>query len=131
MFHHVNFVAVAVAALLTFLVGGPWYSKGVFGSRWNRESGRDTMKKGAHPAVAFGLAYVAAFAAGSVLAAVIGDAPPSIAVHIGLAVGLGIAGGSFGINYAFGGRSLVMWLIDAGYNTLLFVLMAAVISYWR
>jgi hypothetical protein len=130
VFHHVNFLACAVAALLTFVVGGPWYSKGVFGSRWNREAGLDPNRKGKHPAIVFGLAYLCAFAAAIVLAALMGDVPPSIAVHIGAAVGLGIAAGSFGINYAFGGRSLVLWLIDAGYNTLLFILMAAVISYW-
>jgi hypothetical protein len=130
VFHHVNFVACAVAALLTFVVGGPWYSKGVFGARWNREAGLDMNRKGAHPAIVFGLAYLCSFAAAVVLAALMGEVPPSIGVHIGFAVGLGIAGASFGINYAFGGRSIAMWLIDAGYNTLLFVLMAVVIAYW-
>lgn len=130
MFDYVNWLACAVAALLVFLVGGPWYSKGVFGARWNREAGVDMNRKGAHPAVVFGQAYVAGFVAAVVLSALIGDVIPSIAVQIGLALGLGIASASFAINYAFGGRSFVMWLIDAGYNTLLFVLMAAVLSYW-
>jgi hypothetical protein len=128
MFHHVNFLACAVAAILVFIVGGPWYR--LFGARWSREAGLDMNRKAGHPAVVFGLSYVCTFVAAVVLSALMGDVPPSIGVHIGLAVGLGIVAASFGVNYAFGGRSIVLWLIDAGYNTLLFILMAAVIAYW-
>jgi ABC-type Fe3+ transport system permease subunit len=126
--HDVNFVAVAVAALGAFLLGGLWYSKLLFLDRWNREAGLDPNRKGGHPAVVFGLAYVCAFIAAWVVAHLL--AHEAHALHLGLMLGFGVSASTFGINYLFGGRSLVMWLIDAGYNTLLFVLMALVIAHW-
>jgi|SRR5688572_1297578 hypothetical protein len=126
--HHVNFLAVAVAALIVFLLGGLWYSKLLFGDRWNREAGLDPKRKGGHPAVVFGLAYACTFVASWVVAHLL--AHEAHALHLGLMLGFGVSAMTFGINYAFGGRSIVMWLIDAGYNTLLFVLMALVIAHW-
>ena len=76
----------------------------------------------------FGLAYVCAFVAAWVVAHLL--AHEAHALHLGLMLGFGVSSLTFGINYLFGGRSLVMWLIDAGYNTLLFVVMALVIAHW-
>lgn len=126
--HDVNLLAVAVAALAAFLLGGLWYSKLLFGDRWNREAGLDPKRKGGHPAMVFGLAYVCAFFAAWVVAHLL--AHEAHALHLGLMLGFGVSALTFGINYLFAGRSLVMWLIDAGYNTLLFVLMALVIAHW-
>ena len=39
----VNFIAVLVAALSTFMLGGLWYSKVLFGPAWQRAAG-DTRK---------------------------------------------------------------------------------------
>ena len=50
----VNIVAVVVAGIAGFFVGGLWYSARMFGSVWNRENGphpHEAQKK--HPAMAF------------------------------------------------------------------------------
>ena len=39
-------------------------------------------------------------------------------------------GASFGINYQFANRSLLMWLVDAGYHAAQFVLFALVLALW-
>ncbi len=59
----VNVIAVVVAALSSFLLGGLWYSKLLFGPAWQRAAG-DARKPGeAHPAKVFGLSYLFALAA--------------------------------------------------------------------
>ena len=55
----VNIVAVLVAALSSFLLGGLWYSKLLFGPAWHRLAGNDGRKMAeSHPAKVFGLSYL-------------------------------------------------------------------------
>jgi hypothetical protein len=87
--------------------------------------------KQGHPAIVFGLAYVLSFIAAGLLAKYLGPNPEfATAVSAGLSVGLGFVACSFGINYLFGGRSLKLWLIDAGYHTLQFTLFGVVFGLW-
>ena len=57
----VNVPGAAVAALATFLIGGPWYSKALFGARWSKAMSVSDAKPG-HPAKVFGFAYLPAAA---------------------------------------------------------------------
>jgi len=58
-----NLVAVLVAALSSFMLGGLWYSKALFGPTWQRLAG-DARKMGeGHPAKVFGLSFVFALVA--------------------------------------------------------------------
>ena len=45
--------------------------------------------------------------------------------------GLAYVAMSFGINYAFAGRSFKLWLIDGGYHTLQFTLYGLVLGLWH
>lgn len=57
-----NWLALLVAALSTFVVGFIWYNPKVFGSIWMRETGMTEEKaKGANMAMVFGGAFVYAF----------------------------------------------------------------------
>ena len=64
------------------------------------------------------------------LAAIVGRSDPSLpfALHAGFLVGLCFVATSFGINYLFAGRSLKLWLIDAGYHILQFTLYGLVLG---
>lgn len=80
----------------------------------------------------FGVAIAAAFVAAAAFAAFLGpDATPAFAVQAGLVAGLGWVAASFGINYAFAGRSLKLWLIDGGYHVLQFALYGLILGLWR
>ena len=132
----VNFLAVACAAA-TFLVGGLWYGPILFGPRWGREAGvlgpneppQPGKRCGKHPVEVFGLAYVFTFLAAWTLAWLVGP-HPTIAhgATTGAIVGAGIAATSFGVNYQFAARSLVMWAIDGGYHTLQLTLAGVVLG---
>ncbi len=128
----VNFIAVLVAALSSFMLGGLWYSKILFGPTWQREAG-DTRKPGeGHPAKIFGLSFLFALVAAFAYALLI---PPAVnagmAVTQGLLVGAGIVAASFGINYQFANRSTVLWLIDGGYHTAQFAIYGLILGLWR
>ena len=136
--HHadIHWAAVPVAAL-TFMIGGLWYSRALFGLTWAREAGMPIPEKGAppekgkHPAAVFGAAYAFSLLASIGMSWLIGrNGSLHAAVHHGLLVGVMFVATSFGINYRFAQRSWTMWAIDAGYHVLQFTLIALVFGLW-
>lgn len=59
---NINFVVVALAALIPLIIGALWYNPRVFGNMWIKASGitEDQIKSGKMPLI-FGLTYVASF----------------------------------------------------------------------
>ncbi|HEY5807789.1 MAG TPA: DUF1761 domain-containing protein [Povalibacter sp.] len=128
----VNLLAVLVAALSSFLLGGLWYSPVLFGDAWKREAG-DTRKPGeGHPAKVFGLSF--GFAVVAALAYSLVIPAPSSALHAvgqGLIIGAGIVATSFGINYQFANRSFTLLLIDGGYHAIQFAIYGVILGLWH
>jgi Protein of unknown function (DUF1761) len=125
----VNWLAVTVAALATFVIGGPWYR--LFGKSWQRAMGMTEPKRG-HPVRVFGLAYVFSFVAAACLAMLLGpEADARSGLVLGAAVGAGLVATSFGINYVFANRNLVALLIDGGYHIVQFAVFGLVLGAWH
>ena len=56
-----NYLALFVAALSTFILGGLWYSPAVFGKAWMRENGfKEEDLKNGNMIKIFGLAFILA-----------------------------------------------------------------------
>jgi hypothetical protein len=129
---NVNVLAVLVAALSSFMLGGLWYSDALFGKAWRREAGDARVPGQGHPVKVFGLSFVFALVAAFAYAWLV-PAPATAAVALaqGLLVGAGIVAASFGINYQFAGHSAKLWLIDGGYHAVQFLLYGLVIGLWR
>lgn len=128
----VNLLAVLVAALSSFVLGGLWYSNALFGNAWRREAGDHRKPGEGHPAKVFGLSFGFALVAALAYAWLVPPAEtPMDALVQGLVVGAGIVAASFGINYQFAGNSTKLWLIDGGYHTVQFVLYGLIIGLWR
>ena len=127
----VNVIAVLVAALSSFLLGGLWYSKLLFGPAWHRADGaRHTGER--HPARVFGLSYVFAAIAALAYAWLVPPALDAATAAIqGLVVGAGVVAASFGINYQFASRGAGLWLIDGGYHALQFLIYGLILGLWR
>ncbi len=126
----INAWAVLVAAASSFLLGGIWYGP-LFGKAWNTAAGMDPQKQG-HPAKVFGGAFVFSLLAAAVFACLLGPQPGlATAVGRGALVGFGFVAASFGINYLFAQRGMRLWLIDAGYHTLQFMLFGLVLGLWH
>ena len=129
----INVLAVIVAAASSFLLGGLWYSPKLFGTIWNRENGSDPKAgEGRHPAKVFGLSFIFSLLAAFAFAWWLGAAPAlGDAMMRGLAVGFGMVGASFGINYQFANRSTLLWLVDGGYHTMQFLIFALILGAWH
>ena len=125
----VNWIAVIVAALSAFVLGGLWYGP-LFKNAWLRLNDKpaDAPMEG-HPAKVFGGAFVFSLIAAAVFAMFLGrEADLAFGTAVGLAAGLGWVATSFGINYLFAGRKFGLLLIDGGYHTLQFTLYGAIIG---
>src|ERR1044072_6330174 len=98
---HINILAVIMAAVSSFMVGGLWYSPALFGNVWNRENGSDPKAMGGgHPAKVFGISFVFSLIAAFAFACWLGPEPAlADAITRGLLAGFGMVAASFGINY--------------------------------
>jgi hypothetical protein len=128
----VNYLAVALAALSAFVLGGLWYSPLLFARPWMRLNGfnEEEMKKNANMAMIFGGAFLCNLICAFVFALFTQGATPDIGdgASYGFATGLGIVGFSFGLNYLFERRSFQLWLINAGYFTLQFTIFGVILA---
>jgi len=130
----VNYLAVVVAALATFILGGLWYSPMLFGKVWMRvnnfsEEDLQTFSK----ARMFGWSFVfslimalnlAMFLAGPTTNTTWGMTAGALAGFGWVAMAIAIVG-------LFENKSWAYILINGGYMTLAFVIMGAIIGAWR
>lgn len=126
----INWLAVVAATVAAFVLGGLWYSPVLFGKPWQKAAGLsdETLKVG-NPALIFGGSFVLAFIASAMFAMFLGPKP-----SLGFATGAGVSAGlcwvatSYGINGLFGRKPLSLVLINAGYHTLQFTLIGAMLG---
>jgi Protein of unknown function (DUF1761) len=128
----INWLAVLLSALVTFLVGGIWYGP-LFLKVWQKEAGvTDEDMKRRHPAKVFGGAFllnlIAAYILGHVLATY-GKLPFHVDIMIAFGVALGFIVTALGVNYLFAGKSLKLFAIDAGYWIITYTLMGVIFGY--
>jgi Protein of unknown function (DUF1761) len=127
----VNLPGAAVAALATFVIGGPWYANAMFGERWRRAMGVSSDAKPGHPAGVFGLGYVFSIVATAFLSTLIASGARALAgLRIGLLIGLCVVATSFGVNYMFANRPAAALLIDGGYHIAQFAAFGLILGLW-
>jgi hypothetical protein len=131
-----NPLAVLLAAVSSFLLGGLWYSRALFGLLWQRENGHGQPhaepQRGRHPARVFAVSFMFSLIAATLFGLWLGPAPPiQTALKAGALAGFGFVAASFGINYQFAQRSFKLWLIDGGYHGLQFVLFGLILGLWH
>jgi hypothetical protein len=127
----INYVAVGLAAIAAFFLGFLWYTI-IFAKPWQVLIGMRTEgQPGTPPNLgrlllgSFILEIIMAFN----LAMFIGkEADWLFGLGAGVAVGFGWIGLAFGVNYIFEGKSFKLWLINAGYNTVVFAVMGLIIG---
>ena len=128
-----NWLAVGAAALSTFLLGGIWYSPVLFGRARQRETGlSDAQLQQRSLAVVFGTSFVLALIMAFNLAAFL-QGPPDLAwgMTAGALAGIGWVAMAMGVTYLFEARSMKLFLINAGYHAVSFVIMGAILGAWK
>lgn len=132
----VNWIAVVVAALAGFVVGGIWYGP-VMGKRWMGAIGlsEEQIKQGNMAAI-YGGAFAFSLLASWTLAHTfhsyaVNDVELSVAVKVVTALGiaLGFIVPAIGTNYLFSQKSKTLFFIDAGYWLLFYIAMGLVHAY--
>jgi hypothetical protein len=129
---HINYLAVFVAALLSFVVGGLWYGP-LFGKAWMNEMGfTEESLKNANMGKIYGTSFVLALVIAFNLAAFLGDkADLTWGLTAGALAGIGWVAASIGITYLFGRKTMKLFLIDAGYQAVTYILMGGLLGVWK
>jgi hypothetical protein len=130
---HLNFWAILVAALSTFVLGGIWYSPAAFGKAWMKENGltEEDLKKGSMAKI-FGLAFVLGLVSAVNLAMFLGpDADVTFGAFAGFAAGFGWVATFVGTHYLFERKSFKLFLINAGYSIVALTIMGVIIGAWK
>jgi len=132
-FQNLNWLAIIVAAVSAFALGGLWYSPLMFVNRWMKETGltRESNAGKSMPKI-FGLSFILSLIASFFLAMFIGpDAGASFGALAGFMAGIGWVLTFMGIIYLFESRSLALFLINAGYSVVSLTVMGLIIGLWQ
>ena len=127
----IHWLAVVVAGLSGFLVGGVWYGP-LFLAPWLRAEGKTREQMaGGHPAMVFGLAFLCNLFSAFILDhtfGTYGDPDMALSVAIALGVAFGFVVPAYGVNYLFAGRKLALFAIDAGYWVVTYLAMGVILE---
>ncbi|HEY0673282.1 MAG TPA: DUF1761 domain-containing protein [Longimicrobiales bacterium] len=128
----INWLAVLVAALSTFILGGLWYGP-LFGRSWMRASGMTEERANAgNKGRIFGLSLVLQFIAALVLDMFIGaEGNLAFGTAAGAAVGIFWVATAFAVVYLFEQRPVGHWAVNAFYHIVSYTVMGAILGGWN
>ena len=128
-FDSINWIAIIVAILAPFVLGGLWYGP-LFGKAWMAEMGfTEESLKDANPLQIYGGALALNLVMATNLAMFLGgEADLLFGLMAGLFTGLGFVAAMTGVQYLFERRSLRLFLINGGYSTAAFTLMGTILG---
>lgn len=129
----INYWAILVAAVSSFVIGGLWYAPFLLGNAWQKAVGlSDEELKNANMGKTFGLSFVLSVLISYGMAMFFGG---EVDFHMGLIYGsmtaLFFVIPSMGINSLFEHHSLKLFLINAGYNLVTYTVIGGIIGAWQ
>ena len=129
IFNNINWLAVLLAAVASFALGGLWYSPVLFAKIWMRETGMTPENaKGANIPLVFGTTFVLQFGTATFLAIITRGDDSLHGALKGLLIGGAFVATAIGTNYLYERKSLTLYLINTGYSVLLLGIMGAVLG---
>ncbi len=128
---HVNWLAVLIAPFAGFVIGPVWYGP-LFGQAWMRASGVTTDQvRASNKGKLYGTTFALNLIASCSLAMFLGpSATLKFGVMAGLLTGLTFVSTALGVTYLFEFRPFSLFAINAGYQTLVFTAMGAILGAW-
>jgi len=130
----INYLAVLVAAVSAFVIGGLWYSPLLFQKAWMAANGfsEADVQKGS-PAKIFGWSFVLTVLMAANLAAFLAKPDTTLAwgAAAGALTGLGWVAPGIGVVALFERRPLAYILVNGGYWAVALTLMGAILAGWR
>ncbi|MDG1995495.1 MAG: DUF1761 domain-containing protein [Emcibacteraceae bacterium] len=128
-FTELNFLAIILATIAKFMVGGLWFSKILFGAAWLQEVGLKEEELGSPKnalMIGFGTCLLVVFSMAVLFQIMALDLRTALAVTVIMA--LGITSAQFGLAFAFEGKSLKLFLIYATQCVAEFVVVALILN---
>lgn len=113
-FASLNFIAILLAGIAKFVIGGLWFSPLLFGNLWLTETGLKKEELGSPRnamLTSLAICILVSFSFAILLQMLALDLRSAIAV--GIIVALGITSAQMGLSFPFEGRSLKLFLIYA------------------
>lgn len=133
MFQSINMLAVIVAGVAYFMIGGLWYSPPLFTKPFMRYRNATEAELGGH-SIEYVLTFVSSIVVAFVLAGVVGLVGATTLTD-GLLLGVLVATGfaltaSFTFT-VFSGPHKMLWVIYGGYMLVGYAVMGAILALWR
>jgi Protein of unknown function (DUF1761) len=129
---HINWLAVAVAAVAGFPLGALWYGP-LFGRSWMALTGITKERASqANMAKIYGTTLLLNLLIATSLAMFIGPTGNlQDGLFAGFMAGFTFVAAAFGITYLFEFRSFKLWAINAGYQVVFFSVMGTILGAWH
>ena len=131
---NINYWAVLVSALSAFVVGWLWYGP-IFGDAWMKLHGytEEDMKGGSiSMPVSMLLNYIAIALAALVIAIFIGaDSNAGFGILVGIMIAVFWIGTNRLNDVLYEKKPLKLYLINFGYNVIIYALMGAILGGWH
>jgi hypothetical protein len=131
-FSDLNWLAVAVAVVASFIIGSLWYGALLFQKPWMQASGMSFEKgKQANMLLTFGGTAVLNLLIAIAIALLAGPhAGWKMGLHTGVFSAFFFVATALGVIYLFEQRPFKLWLINTGYQLVIFAAMGAIIGAW-
>jgi len=136
LFSHINWLAVLVAGIAYFMLGGLWYSKALFGTKWASLQKIDmndpNMKKGVGAIMFYSFIFMLLTAVGlAILIVRAGVMHIDGAVRLGLVTGLLFAVTSVSISFVYEKKPMALHFITGAYLLLGNIIAAIILVAWK
>jgi hypothetical protein len=143
-FSTINWLAVLVAGISSFVVGGIWYSPGLFGKAWMKDNNftEEQIKTGGNKGKIFGFTFIFSLVMAANLGMFLVDVPSTCPEGCGIKTDLawgataGFLAGiwtfcAIAIHSLFELKPWRLILINGFYSIVALTLMGAIIGAWR
>lgn len=134
--HSINWLAILLAGISAFALGGVWYSPALFGNLWMAENNlsMETIKKGNMVKI-YGIAFILSLIMAANLGMFLADSPgqktdTTWGTIAGLLAGIWVFC-AVAMHGLFEHRSWKLICINGGYSLVGLALMGAIIGLWR
>jgi len=130
----VNWMAVLVAAVANFVIGGLWFSPAMFGKLWMKANGfTEESLKGRNMGLIFGMSFLCCLIM-SINLAMFLNAPSTdvtFGALAGFLAGFGWVAMGIIVISLFERRSGAYMFVNAGYMVVAFIVMGVILGAWR
>lgn len=136
IFSHLNWLAIAVAAIAYFILGALWYSKALFAKQWIKSTGIDMSnpdtKKGAGGIMLFTfiLEFIVCTGLGILVYRLNLTGNLVSGVKLGLFTGICFSSIAICISYLYQSKPKVLSLIDGGYHVAGNIVAGIILCLW-